>query len=263
MAKDDVFASGDPYELSIGRWSRLVAAQFLDWLHMPPRLAWLDVGCGTGALTQAILSHATPASVTGIDSSEGFIEHSRGHILDPRATFQVGDAMALPFDGEQFDVVVSGLVLHFVPRPEVALSQMVQVAKRGGVIAIYVWDYAGEMQMLRKFWDAAVELDPAAIEKDQARRFPICKPQPLVQLFKGAGLTDIEVHTIDVPTRFRDFDDYWLPFLGGQGPAPGYVAALDEEARARLSERVRSKVPIAEDGSILMIARAWSVRGRK
>lgn len=130
------------------------------------------------------------------------------------------------------------------------------------MVAAYVWDYAGKMELMRYFWDAAVALDPAAYELDEGRRFPVCQPEPLAKLFAEAGLHRVEVRPIDVPTDFRDFDDYWSPFLGGQAPAPGYAMSLSEEGRAKLRERIRSKLPIAEDRAIHLIARAWAVRGR-
>jgi hypothetical protein len=118
------------------------------------------------------------------------------------------------------------------------------------------------MQLMRYFWDAAVELDRAAFELDEGRRFPLCQPDALRRLFAQAGLLEVQVRPIDVPTRFRDFDDYWTPFLGGQAPAPGYAMSLTDEGRAALRERIRAKLPIASDGSIDLIARAWAVRGR-
>jgi SAM-dependent methyltransferase len=171
--------------------------------------------------------------------------------------------MALPFGDETFNSVVSGLVLNFIPRQDVALAEMVRVARRGGIVAVYVWDYADQMQMMRVFWDAAVELDQAVAEKDELRRFPFCKPEPLTELFEGAGLTSVEARAIDAATHFRDFDDYWSPFLGGQGPAPGYAMSLTEEKRVALRELIRSRLPVAPDGSISLIARAWAVRGSK
>lgn len=263
MNKSDTWANAEAYEPYVGRWSRLVASEFLDWLAVPPGSDWLDVGCGTGALTETILQQEQPAEVTGIDPAEGFVAYAREHLQDRRASFQVGDAMALPFGNEMFSAVVSGLALNFIPRQDVALAEMVRVARRGGIVAAYVWDYAGQMQMLRVFWDAAVELDQAIAEKDQGRRFPICKPEPLTKLFKNAGLMGVEVRAIDATTHFRDFDDYWSPFLGGQGPAPSYAMSLTEERRTALRERIRSKLPIAPDGSISLIARAWAVRGSK
>lgn len=263
MNKSDTWTSGEAYEPYVGRWSRLVAREFFDWLAVPAGSHWLDIGCGTGALTETILQQAAPTAVTGIDPSEGVVAYAREHVQDRRASFRVGDAMALPFEDEMFSAVVSGLVLNFIPRQDVALAEMVRVARRGGIVAAYVWDYAGQMQMLRVFWDAAVELDQTIAEKDQGRRFPICKPEPLTKLFESAGLTGVDVRAIDVTTHFRDFDDYWSPFLGGQGPAPAYVTSLTEERRSALRELIRSKLPVAPDGSISLIARAWAVRGSK
>jgi SAM-dependent methyltransferase len=209
------------------------------------------------------LKQAAPASVTGIDPAVGFVAYAREYVRDTRASFGVGNAMALPLEDGAFSVVVSGLVLNFVPRPDAALAEMARVTRRDGTVAVYVWDYADRMQMMRVFWDAAVELDPAAADMDEGRRFPVCKPEPLAQLFRGAGLTDIEVRAIDMPTHFRDFDDYWEPFLGAQGPAPGYTMSLPEERRTALRARIRSRLPIAPDGSISLVARAWAVRGSK
>jgi SAM-dependent methyltransferase len=259
----DVWFKGDAYEAYMGRWSRLVARQFLAWLSVSPDKAWLDVGCGTGALSQSILELAGPRELKAIDQSAGYIEHLRLLIDDARAQFEVGDAQALPVESSTYNVVVSGLMLNFVLQPQQVISEMARAARREGVIAVYVWDYAGEMQMLRRFWDAAAALDPAAIDLDEGRRFPICQPQPLRKLFENAGLRDVIVQSIDIVTNFRDFDDYWAPFLGGQGPAPGYVASLNEEHRVTLRDRIRDELPIAADGSISLMARAWAVRGTR
>jgi hypothetical protein len=139
---------------------------------------------------------------------------------------------------------------------------MARVARPGGAVAAYVWDYAEKMELMRYFWDAALVLDPAAWEFDEGRRFPICHPSSLAGLFKNAGLQEVEVRPIDIRTHFRDFDDYWSPFLGGQGPAPGYAMSLSEERRGALRERIRSNLPIAKGGSISLMARVWAVRGR-
>lgn len=263
MSKVDTWANAAAYEPYVGRWSRVVAGEFLEWIAVPPGSYWLDVGCGTGALTETIVRQAEPEEVTGIDSAEGFVAYAREHVQDIRASFQVGDAMALPFEDEMFSAVVSGLVLNFIPRQDVALAEMKRVARRDGTVAVYVWDYADEMQMMRIFWDAAVELDQAVGDKVESLRFPFCKPEPLTELFENSGLTGVEVRAIDAPTHFRDFDDYWSPFLGGQGPAPGYAMSLTEERRMALRESIRSRLPIAPNGSIPLIARAWAVRGSK
>jgi SAM-dependent methyltransferase len=260
--REDVWAAGKLYEPYGGRWSRLVAKELLAWLHVPPQKDWLDVGCGTGALSEVILQHADPHAVTGVDSSSRFIEYAKAHITDPRASFKIGDAGSLPVDATSCDVAVAGLVLNFVPQPPRAVAEMARVVRSGGVVAAYVWDYAGKMELMRYFWDAAVALDRAASDLDEGRRFPMCQPTPLADLFAAAALRHVEVRPIDVPTQFRDFDDYWSPFLGGQGPAPGYAMSLSEERRAALRERIRASLPAEEDGSIRLVARAWAIRGR-
>ncbi len=261
--RKDTWAAGKLYEPYVGRWSRLVAKSFLAWLEIPSQRDWLDVGCGTGALTEVILQQAQPRTVKGMDPSAGFVEHARAHITDPNATFGVADAQSLPVESAQFNVAVAGLVLNFLPKPSLAVGEMARAVRPGGLVAAYVWDYAGKMELMRHFWDAAVALDRAAFELDEGRRFPICQPTPLTELFTQAGLRDVQVRPIDVPTVFRDFDDYWTPFLGGQAPAPGYAMSLSKERRGKLRDRIRANLPIANDGSIRLIARAWAVRGTR
>jgi SAM-dependent methyltransferase len=258
----DRWDSGDAYEPYVGRWSRLVAREFVRWLAVPPGSRLLDVGCGTGALTKTVLEHTAPSEVVGIDPSAAYIALAGARMdEDPRAHFEIGDAQALRAAAATFDVVVSGLVLNFVPRPELAVAEMARVTRSGGTVAAYVWDYAEGMQLMRYFWDAAGALDPKAKELDEGRRFWLCKPEPLIRLFLTAGLEDVEVRAIEVPTYFRDFDDYWSPFLGGQGPAPSYAMSLSEQRRAELRERIRAGLPSDVEGGIPLNARAWAVRG--
>ena len=260
----ETWASGSAYERYVGRWSRHVAREFISWLDVPPESRWLDLGCGTGALTETILAMASPVEVRGIDGSPAQIEHARSHIEDERTSFEVGDAQAIQEKSDSFDAVVSGLTLNFIPQPQQAAAEMARVARPGGVVAAYVWDYAGRMQMMRYFWDTAGSLDDRALELDEGRkRFQLCQPEPLTQLFSEAGLRNVKVRGIEIPTVFRDFDDYWLPFLGGQGPAPGYTMSLSDEGRSTLRERLRRTLPTEADGTIHLIARAWAVRGTR
>jgi SAM-dependent methyltransferase len=262
-SSSDTWASGAAYEPYVGRWSRLVAREFLAWLAVPPGSAWLDVGCGTGALTETILQAAAPRSIKGIDRSAAYLAVAREQVRDERASFESGDAQELPVASAAYDAVVSGLVLNFVPQPERMVAEMVRAARPGGLVALYVWDYAGKMQLMRHFWNAAAALDPAAMELDEGRRFPICHPQRLAELFRGARLEQVAARPIDIDTDFRDFDDYWQPFTGGQAPAPAYAMSLSEERRAALRERLRGALPTALDGSIPLVARAWTVRGTR
>jgi len=256
------WGQGEVYDRYMGRWSRPVAREFLDWLAAPAGLRWLDVGCGTGALAETILSRAAPEQVTGVDPAAGFVEHARKSVADPCARFEVGDAQQLPFEDRSFDAVVSGLALNFVPDPLMALGEMRRVARPGGVVAVYLWDYAGRMEFLRRFWDAAFALREEAVTHDEGRRFPLCHPDALDAAARAAGLADVVIRAIEVATDFTDFDDYWTPFLSGQAPAPGYVATLSPADREALRERLRITLPAAPDGSIRLVARAWAVRGR-
>ena len=258
----DRWDDGDAYEAYIGRWSRPVAARFVDWLAVAPSAPWLDVGCGSGALTATILERADPAAVHAVDPSAAFVEAARGRIHDARASFAVADAASLPLDDDSVDVVASGLVLNFIPDLTAALREIRRVAAPGATVAAYVWDYAERMQLIRTFWDATVALDPAASSLDEAVRFPICAPGPLAAAFDAAGLSAIETEAIEVPTVFADFDDYWTPFLRATGPAPGYVTSLDDEARTALRHRLLLDLPTEPDGTIRLVARAWAVRGR-
>lgn len=255
----DTWERGSPYERYVGRWSRKIAPSFLAWLDIPVGRRWLDVGCGTGALCATIADRCAPATLAGVEPSEGFLKTAKDN-LGSRAQLQQGSATSIPLGDASVDVVVSGLVLNFVDDQPNALREMARVTGDGGTIAAYVWDYAGKMELMRIFWDAAVELDAAAASLDEGTRFPLCRPEALEHLFTRAGLASIDVRAIDVPTRFEDFDDYWQPFLGGQGPAPAYAISLDERARSRLRDRIRERLPIGADGSISLIARAWAVR---
>jgi ubiquinone/menaquinone biosynthesis C-methylase UbiE len=250
-------------ERYVGRWSRLVAREFLAWLDVPPGGRWLDVGCGSGALTETVLAHADPQAVEGVDTSAAFVAYAAAHVADPRASFAVADALALDRPDAAFDAVASSLVLNFLPDQARGVAEMRRVVRPGGVVAGYVWDYAGEMQLMRRFWDAAVELDPRASELDEGRRMTACTAPELHALFSSAGLEAVETRAIDVPTVFADFDDYWSPFEGGQGPAPAYCVSLPADRRAALRERLRETLPTRPDGSISLVARAWAVRGTR
>lgn len=257
----DTWERGDPYEQYVGRWSRQVAPLFLKWLDVPAGGRWLDVGCGTGALCAAILDACSPLSVAGVDSSQGFLD-SAGRQLAGRVTLHCASATALPLEDASIDAVVSGLVLNFIPDQAAALAEMTRVTGKGGALGAYVWDYAEKMELMRYLWDAVVTLDAGRSRFDEALRFPLCRPEALAKLFSDAKLEQIEVTAIDIPTPFASFDDYWRPFLGGQGSAPAYVMSLDESARSLLRETIKAKIPVRSDGSISMMARAWAIKAR-
>lgn len=259
--RSDAWNSGDAYEPYIGRWSRMIADLFVTWLDPASNEAWVEVGCGTGALTEAIVTAAAPASVLALEPSDGYIAFARRRVSHPAVTFEIGDASRLPLPDDSQDRAVSGLVINFIPDIPAALAEMARVTRPGGTIAAYVWDYAEGMEMLRHFWDVVIALDPPAAEMDEGTRFPMCRPEPLRDLWEKAGLTAVDVAPLDIRMRLRDFDELWAPFLGGQGPAPGYVASLAPDARDALREALSERIERSEEGAIELGARAWAVRG--
>jgi len=259
----DKWNNAELYERYVGRWSRLLAVEYLKWINRDYGLVWIDVGCGSGALTEAVLNTQKPLKVIGIDPSEEHIQFLREKISDPAAEFYTGDASKLPVGDEGADVIVSGLVLNFINDIESALSEFKRIARDGACISGYVWDYSGKMEMLRYFWDAAVSLFDDAYEKDQRVRFKICNPDSLRDLFTTGGFKNVEVTFIDIPTVFKDFNDYWTPFLSGIGPAPGYCMSLTEGKRNQLKEKVYESLPKEPGGSINLIARAIAVKANQ
>jgi SAM-dependent methyltransferase len=260
-SRHDAWQAGDSYDLYMGRWSRQIAPRFLEWLDVPAGLDWLEVGCGTGALSAAILSKCDPRSLISIDPSDGFLDRARARVVDERVEFRRGDAQALELEPASRDVAVSALVLNFVPDREKALAEMRRVVRPGGTVAFYVWDYpGGGIEFMRAFWNAATTLDPGARDLTESKRFPFCTMPDLLSLADRAGLTSVDGIAIEVPTVFKDFDDYWLPFTLGAGPAPGYCSSLGAEARERLRQALSDSLPRRGDGAIPLGARAWAIR---
>ena len=222
----------------------------------------LDVAAGDGNF--AIACAREGASVVASDLSPGMVE--RGRARSEAEGYDIewaeADAEDLPFEDGRFDCVGSVFGAMMAPRPRVVAEELFRVVRPGGTVALYVWDYAGHMQVMRTFFDAACELDPRAREFDDGVKAPVCRPGPLLDLLKSAGLLDVMVQAIDIPTAFDTFDDYWTPFLGGTGSAPKYCMLLGEEERESLRETIRGRLPTGPDGEILLAARAWAVRGR-
>ena len=239
-----------------------MAPSFLDWLNYSPNLSWLDLGCGTGALSEAIIKHCQPAHLTCTDPSPEFLKKAEERLAG-KADFAVGNAMAIPGNAESFDVIVSGLALNFFSNVPTAITEMKRVVTPNGIIAAYVWDYADRMDFLRIFWDTACELNPEACKFHEGVRFSICNASRLEAAFIEAGLVDVYTANLDINTIFKDFDDYWQPFMGGQGPAPGYVASLTDNEREALKEALYEKLNLQIDGRIKLLARAIAVKGMK
>lgn len=262
-ARHDAWSAGEHYERYMGRWSRRIAARYLDWLDAPKDAAWLDLGCGTGALTQTIIAQAAPRSVVAVDASAGFVAHARAAISDPhvRLRFEVADAQALPLEDASVEVAASALAVNFVPDRVQALREMRRVTKPGGLVSFYVWDYpGGGMGFMRAFWNAAIALDPKAEELGEGRRFPFCTPDGLTALAAEAGWGAATVDKIEIEARFGSFEDLWQPFTLGAGPAPGYCVNLPEDKRAALKQRLMDDV--GGPGPVSFPARAWAVKAR-
>jgi SAM-dependent methyltransferase len=260
-AASDNWAAGDAYESYMGRWSRPLARTFLRWLQPSPGARWLEVGCGTGALTRAICELAQPASVVACDPSESLVDHARRVLEDGRVSLVIASAEDPPGSPHAFDCVVSGLVLNFVSDPLAAARRMIERLRPNGTLGVYVWDYAEGMEFLRSFWDEAVALDASAAVFDEGHRFPLCKPDALRSLFVAAGLRDVSADSLEIPTHFQGFEDFWVPFLRGTGPAPSYVASLSPEGRESLRQRLVHRLKPETDGAIRLQARAWAIRG--
>lgn len=251
------------YEGYIGRWSRNVAREFLAWLAVPSKRRWYDVACGTGALSDVVLTTCAPESVDGSDPDRSRIDYACRTIVDPRARFRVGDGTKIDAPDDSYDALVNGLGFPPIRDTAAALAEFRRVVKPGGVVAGYVWDFDGEMQLLRYFWDAATAFENDAEDEDDAERFEICHPDRLAQAWRAAGFSDVVVRAIDAVARFENFDDFWTPFLRGDSPSQQHVRRLTSQARADLRDRLRETLPVASDGSIELLTRAWAAKGVK
>ena len=258
-----VAASGDGYELQMGRWSRRLAELFLDFCGCHDGESILDAGCGTGALTSAILRRTRTARVSGIDFSEAYIDHVSRTVRDQRAQFRVGDICALPFDDASFDRVLSLLVLHFVPDSREAVAELRRVARPGATVGAAVWDLRGGFITNRMFFDSAAALFPGANER-RARNYtrPMTRPGELAGAWRAGGLEDVHDTMLTIRMEFASFDDYWTPYEGKDGPVAEYMATLDAAQKQRLREVVRAAYLDGEaDGPRSYAATAWAARG--
>jgi ubiquinone/menaquinone biosynthesis C-methylase UbiE len=253
------FDDSAAYESYMGRWSRAVGTEFLDWVAPPAGARWLDVGCGTGIFTELVVDTCAPAEVCAVDPAQAQIDHARRQPIGRRSNFQIADAQALPFVDSTFDVVASALVLNFIPDRPCALSEMRRVARGGGHVVGYVWDFEAELSpsgpMRLALRQIGADVPPVPGSKD-------CGLDALASLSRKAGLDNIATRSIDVTVRYADFNAFWQAHTPGFNPVTKRIAALTTTDRARLIETVRAALPVSPDGAIACSARANAIKAR-
>ena len=252
---------GDSYDYLMGRWSRSMAPMFVDFARVLDGDHVLDVGCGTGSLTRALLEAGSNVKVTALDGSADFIKVAGQNVADDRASFSQGDAESLQFPNETFDKSISLLVMNFIPDAERAVREMRRVTRAGGTVAAAVWDYGDGMEMLRHLWDEAAAIDEAAVAKHE-RNMPLCRQGELGALWSDCGLENVEETGLVIQMDFSSFDDYWSPFLTGIGPSGTYVSNLDASTRTALKDRLLDKLVHGRAVKPFSLSgRVWAVRG--
>jgi SAM-dependent methyltransferase len=258
-------SDGAAYERFLGRWTERLAMELADFADLPDDGPVLDVGCGTGALAAEIARRQPGRHVTGADPSERYLEFAREHRVAPNLGFRRADAAALPFTDATFSGTLAQLVLNFVPDPHTVIGEMARVTRPGGRIAGAVWDFCGGLVYQRIFWDTAAGIDPAAgAARDRLFAHTLATREGLQRLWLSAGICDVETAPLTIRMDYADFDDYWEPLLGGQGPVGVYVTGLDDDTRARLRTSVRAAYLSGQpDGPRSLVASAWAVRGGK
>jgi SAM-dependent methyltransferase len=248
----------EAYDRHIGRYSRELGRALIAAAGVRAGQRALDVGCGPGALTAELVALLGAEQVAAVEPSAPFADACRRRL--PRVQVEVAPAEALPFDAATFDCALAQLVLNFMAAPAAGVREMQRVTRRGGVVAAAVWDYAGEMTLLRRFWDAAVALDPSAQDRDEGRCMPFCTPDELGGLWSAAGLAEVSVLPVVVAAGYQGFEDLWQPLELGVGPSGAYAASLAPEQRAALKEEVRRRLGVGND-PFRLTARAWIATG--
>lgn len=264
VASTFVAASGEGYELQMGRWSALLAPKFVSFAGITRAQAVLDVGCGTGSLSFCLQQNPDIVSVVGLDCSPAYIEYSSRMTCDPRLTFRLGDARELSFSDNSFDHSLSMLMLQFIPQAELAIREMRRVTRTGGTVAATTWDTRGGFVAFRMVLDAAAMLDGRAHEfRARAYTRPLSRPGELTKAWHDAGLVEVTQSMLTIRMEFSSFADFWEPAEGQDGPVAEYVATLDASSKMALRNAVRMAYLDGEqDGIRSYAATAWAVRGK-
>lgn len=250
--------SAEAYDRHIGRYGPRLARALVEAAGVSPGQRVLDVGCGPGALTAVLCETLGSGRVAAIDPSEPFVEACTRRL--PGAEVRTGGAEALPYPDDSFDAALAQLVVNFMDDPRAGVGEMRRVTRPGGVVAAAVWDYAGEMTLLRRFWDAAAALDRDAATRDEGRTMPFCTREALEQLWRDAGLREPAASALVVEAEYRSFEDLWQSLENGSGPSTAYAASLPSDRRGRLREELRRRLGVAEE-PFRLTARAWMVVG--
>jgi ubiquinone/menaquinone biosynthesis C-methylase UbiE len=251
--------AADAYDRHIGRYGPALSARVVEVVGLRPGQRALDVGCGPGALTGALAKLLGADHVAAVDPSEPFVRACASRA--PGVRVEVAAAEALPFDDGSFDAALSQLVVNFMTDAPAGVREMRRVTRSGGIVASAVWDYADGMTLLRRFWDAAVALDPVAARLDEGRSMPYSRRRELELLWRGEGLQHIETSEIVVEGAYSGFDDLWQPLEAGVGPSGAYASGLPPEQRMRLRDELRSRLDVGQR-PFRLTARAWCVMGR-
>ncbi len=263
MATTFIARGAAAYDAYMGRWSRRLAPLFIDFAGVADNERLLDVGCGTGVLTFALAAAAEIAAIVSIDQEASFVDGLRAQNTNERITAQQGDACALAFPDNTFDRALSMLVLHFVPSPNLALTEMRRVVRPGGIVAATVWDTFGGMPSQRMFWDTIVAIEPSAAERRAASLIrPTTQPGALQAAFMEAGFQSVTEALLTIRMDFSNFDDYWHPLLNGQGTLPEFLGSFPQDRRQLIKETVRAAYLCNQsDGPRSFASTAWAVRG--
>ncbi|TKT78279.1 class I SAM-dependent methyltransferase [Aquamicrobium sp. LC103] len=255
--------NADGYDQIMGRWSRKLAPLFIDFAGVAQGENILDVGCGTGSLTFALAELPGPAAITAIDFSPVFVEAATRRNTDPRITVRQADACALPFDDGAFDRAFALLVLHFVPETGKAIAEMRRVVRPGGVVAAVVWDHLGGMPGMRMMVDTVAALGESGRQLRSRYCFqPMMQPGEMKRAFADQGLADVAESELMIRMDYQNFNDYWAPIAGGEGPLGKYVVSLAAQDREITDAAIRDAYEAGrQDGPRSFANVAWAVKG--